>query len=155
MSESRYYPPKNGREPYPVVLAFPGLVHYSEENKCDLLLEELIREGIARIRVNYSGISRSEGNNGLREIRCEFNLQKLIEDIGSAFEKIKSDERIDKERVGVFAPSISAGLIGHYFAKEWHFPPRAYASLSPLTGWDAFGRENLREFVAIVKDINN
>lgn len=139
MGYSTIYMPKGEvREKHPVVIGIPGLVDSTETTRIDHILSTLADNGIVGVKYYHSGIRR-EGN----VITCPIDHELLLTDFGETLKAIKGFApglKIYRSHIGVLASSIGAGIFGEYFAR--HDNPRgqinAFASISPLPGWNQY-----------------
>ena len=126
----------------PFVFGLPGLLCADDPSRIDKLLQILRSEGIPGKRINFSSVQRESE----KKIRCTFSLEAYVQDISQAFEEILQNPEIDAQHIGVIASSISALFMGYYLRQQpKSFLPKAYATISPLPGWNYFVTPRVRE----------
>jgi len=143
MVKTKIYSAKNSKknEKIPAVLGMPGFVGTLKDGRVEQILQELTKKGIFGIGMMYDGIEK-RGN----KVTCNFNLEVYLQNMKEAFEILYNNPKVDNERVGIIASSISGAIFAYGIANNQTngITPRAYVAISPLMGWEYFGNEEQR-----------
>ena len=127
------YTPRDSGRNMPVMIGLSGLIHHTEKTRFDRLFEKMTNENrIVGIRFNFPGISMEQS-----AIRCELDFDKYLSCFSELMQGVIKSPFYNPERIGIISSSISAAVTGQYLANSEH-KPKAFASISPLYGWDAF-----------------
>lgn len=143
MTKTKIYSPKKSKkdEKMPAVLGMPGFVGTLKDGRVEQILQELSKKGIFGMGMLYDGIEK-KGN----KVVCDFNIRTYLKNMQEAFEILYDNPRVDNERVGVIASSISGAIFSYGIAnkKTNGISPKAYIGISPLMGWQYYGNEEQR-----------
>jgi alpha-beta hydrolase superfamily lysophospholipase len=105
-------PEKGGK--FPVVIMVHGFAKTKSERKFVELARELVKNGIASLRFDFSGCGDSEGK--FEDTR----ISKQVEELNAAYGRLMKERAIDKNRIGIFAHSLGtviAALFQQKFQK--------------------------------------
>jgi len=100
------------RRKFPAVIMVHGFSKTKSERKFVELARELVKNGIASLRFDFSGCGDSEGK--FEEIR----ISKQVEELNDAYERLKKERGIDKNRIGIFAHSLGT-VIAAIFQRKY------------------------------------
>jgi len=89
-----------GKGKFPAVIMVHGFAKTKSERKFVELARVLAENGIASFRFDFSGCGDSEGK--FEEMR----ISKQVEELNSAFQRLKKEKMVDLKRVGIFAHSL-------------------------------------------------
>jgi alpha-beta hydrolase superfamily lysophospholipase len=103
-------PEKKGK--FPAVIMVHGFAKTKSERKFVELTRELVKNGIASLRFDFSGCGDSEGE--FEEIR----ISKQVKELKAAYQKLAKEKRIDKNKIGIFAHSLGT-VIAALFQQKY------------------------------------
>jgi len=144
--KTKVYSVKKTKKQVPAILGMPGFVGTLKGGRIEQILQELSQRGILGLGMMYDGIEKN-----VNKVICNFNLKKYLKNMQKAFEILYNNPKIDNERIGVIASSISGAIFAYGIVnnKTNGISPKAYAGISPLMGWPYFGTEEQRYLLKI------
>ncbi len=89
----------------PVIFLLQGFLGKKDGTKLNSLSDQLLLNGIATIRFDYSGYGKSEGN-----AETEYLISNMLKDIDLILDSIKNNSKIDSLRIGVWGQSMGGML---------------------------------------------
>lgn len=134
-------PYENGR--YPAIILLHGFTGYKEEPHIEKLAETLAENGFVAVRFDASGSGESDGT-----FEKDYLMSNYLEDIGSVYNYLKSQEFVDRERIGIAGHSLG-GLLSIVFVSS-HPEMKACIPISAPTSlfsanWTRAALERWRE----------
>lgn len=96
--------PDNIKKP-PLVLLLQGFLGKKDGTKLNSLSESLTNNGFATIRFDYAGYGKSEG-----DASNEYFVSKIIDDIQFILNCVKSNNKLDHSRIGIWGQSMGGML---------------------------------------------
>jgi alpha-beta hydrolase superfamily lysophospholipase len=100
------------RRKFPAVIMVHGFAKTKSERKFVELARELVKNGIASLRFDFSGCGDSEGK--FEEMR----ISKYVGELKDVYERLKKERGIDKNRIGIFAHSLGT-VIAALFQRKY------------------------------------
>lgn len=95
-----------------VIILLQGFLGKKEGSKINFLSEYLVKMGFATIRFDYCGYGESEGDTFK-----EYLVTHILDDIKCVLDFIKTKEKIDFSRIGVWGQSMG-GMLAIIFAAQ-------------------------------------
>jgi hypothetical protein len=146
MEKTKIFMPTESARQYPLMVALPGLVSEDEPTRIDSVLEELRRNKIIGIRLNY--VKKEDRGE---TIAYNFDMVETAQNIEKVIEIALKELNADQDRIGLISNSISAFPVTQYLIRNQlsggKTRIKVYASISPLVGWNYFINKETREFI--------
>lgn len=114
---------------FPAVILLHGFTGYKEEEHIETLASGLASEGIVAIRFDASGFGNSQGT-----IEKDFRFSNYLSDIDAVYDYLKSQEFVDKNRIGIWGHSMGAMLAIIFAAQNNQIRAVCSVSAPPLMG---------------------
>lgn len=102
-----------GKEKFPSIILLHGFTGYKEEKHIETLAKDLADNGYVAIRFDASGFGESGGTT-----EEDFRFSNYLKDTAGIFEFLKSQNFVDKERIGIWGHSMGGMLSIIYAANK-------------------------------------